>query len=217
MSKHKMGYNVLIADDHQLILGGLKVVMQEIESVSHVDTVTNKAELYAVLKERSYDILFLDIHFGTNDGREIARELRMEYPEMILAAFTSFDDKDTIQSTINAGFNAFFLKSDTIDDIAGWLQHADFSKVHISAKTKITYTELTLVKDSRAKHVIHLSDREKEILRLILDEHTTKQIAEKMFLSEKTIENYRTNLMIKLDASNIAGLVKKTILLGLLN
>lgn len=217
MSKAKKGYQILIADDHELILGGLKVVMQEIAEVGKVDVVSHKTSLYEILKKNHYDVLFLDIHFGTFDGREIAKELRQLYPEMILAAFTSFDDLDTIQSTINSGFNAFFLKSDSIEEIAKWLLVADFEKVHISARTKITYTELNLMKDYKAKHVIHLSDREKEILRLILDEKTTKEIAALMFLSDKTIENYRTNLMFKLDASNLAGLVKKTILLGLLN
>ena len=217
MSKAKKGYQILIADDHELILGGLKVVMQEIEQVDNVDIVCHKTLLYEALKKKKYNVLFLDIHFGTFDGRQIAKELRRLYPNMILAAFTSFDDLETIQSTINSGFNAFFLKSDSIDEIANWLLLADFEKVHISTRTKITYTELNLIKDNIAKNVIHLSDREKKILRLILDEKTTKEIAASMFLSDKTIENYRANLMFKLDASNLAGLVKKTILLGLLS
>ena len=217
MSKAKKGYQILIADDHELILGGLKVVMQEIEQVGQVDIVSHKSTLLDALKKKSYDVLFLDIHFGSFDGREIAIELKPLYPNLILAAFTSFDDLETIQSTINSGFNAFFLKSDSITEIANWLLAADFEKIHISTRTKVTYTELNLMKDSKAKHVIQLSDREKEILRLILDEKTTKEIAASMFLSDKTIENYRSNLMFKLDAINLAGLVKKTILLGLLN
>lgn len=217
MSKAKKGYQILIADDHELILGGLKVVMQEIEQVRHVDIVSHKSTLIDALKKKPYDVLFLDIHFGTFDGREIATELKLLYPNLVLGAFTSFDDLETIQSTINAGFNAFFLKSDSITEIANWLLAADFEKIHISTRTKVTYTEVSLMKDSKAKNVIQLSDREKEILRLILDEKTTKEIAASMFLSDKTIENYRSNLLFKLDAINLAGLVKKTILLGLLN
>ncbi len=210
-------YRVLIGDDHELILNGLRGLLSQIEEVAIVDAAGNKADLLAAANKNPYDIIFLDIHFGKHDGREIAIELKQTFPDIILAALTSFDDKDTIQSTAHAGFNAFFLKSDDVQEIAEWIKKGEFDTMYLSRQTKDAYTQHTLVKDNKAKQQLHLSDREKEVLRLILDEHTTKQIAEKMFLSEKTIENYRTNLMHKLDATNIAGLVKKTILLGLLN
>lgn len=210
-------YNILIADDHELILNGLKALLANVDAVTAVDAVSSRTELLAAMEGKSYDIVFLDIHFGRHDGREIAVELKKKYPAIVVAALTSFDDKDTIQSTVNAGFNAFFLKSDDVTEIADWVKAGEFDTMYLSRQTQGAYARHTLAKDNKAKHQIHITDREKEILRLILDEHTTKQIAEKMFLSEKTIENYRTNLMHKLDTTNIAGLVKKTILLGLLN
>ena len=89
--------------------------------------------------------------------------------------------------------------------------------MYISSKTKLTYSDFEKKDDEREKQHIVLSNREKIILQLILDEKTTKQIAAELFLSVKTIENYRNNIMLKLDAHNLAGMVKKTILLGLLN
>lgn len=210
-------YKVLIGDDHELILSGLKDLLSKIDEVALVDAVNNRMDLVKMATAKNYDIIFLDIHFGKHDGREIAVELKNKLPHIVLVALTSFDDKDTIQSTANAGFNAFFLKSDDVAEIAKWIKAGDFEKMYLSVQTQNAYAHHTLMKDNKAKHSIQLSEREKEILKLILDEKTTKQIAEKMFLSEKTIENYRTNLMFKLDASNLAGLVKKTILLGLLN
>ena len=210
-------YNILIGDDHELILNGLKVLLAAVDEVASVDTVNNRTDLLAAIALKNYNIIFLDIHFGTSDGREIAVELKQKFPDVVLAALTSFDDKDTIQSTANAGFNAFFLKSDDVSEIVDWVKAGAFDTMYLSRQTQGAYAQHTLAKNNKAKHQLQLSDREKEILRLILDEHTTKQIAGKMFLSEKTIENYRTNLMHKLDATNIAGLVKKTILLGLLN
>jgi len=217
MIANNKNYSILIADDHELILDGLKIVMKNIKCVNSVVVVKNKTELMAVLQNSSYDIVFLDIHFGEYDGRDVAKEIKAKYPKIILAAFTSFDDKDTIQSTVNAGFNAFFLKSDAIYEIERWLDKANFDAVYISEQTKITYSDFSLITDNKTKYHINLSIREKEVLHLILDENTSKQIAEKLFLSEKTIENYRSNLMLKLGVTNIAGLVKKTILLGLLN
>ena len=210
-------YKVLIGDDHELILSGLKDLLSKIDEVAFVDAANNRMDLVKMATAKNYDIIFLDIHFGKYDGREIAVELKNKLPNIVLVALTSFDDKDTIQSTANVGFNAFFLKSDDVKEIAEWIKKGEFDTMYLSRQTQNAYAHHTLMKDNKAKHAIQLSEREKEILRLILDEHTTKQIAEKMFLSEKTIENYRTNLMHKLDATNIAGLVKKTILLGLLN
>ena len=102
-------------------------------------------------------------------------------------------------------------------EIASWIEKGEFDRVYLSQQTQKSYTDYELLNDSKAKQQFNLSDREKEILRLILEECTTKMIAEKLFLSEKTIENYRSSLLLKLEVSNIAGLVKKTILLGLLN
>jgi len=210
-------YTVLIGDDHELILNGLSALLLKVDEIILVDTASNRADLFAKLAVKSYNIVFMDIHFGKHDGRDIAVEIKQKFPETILAALTSFDDKDTIQSTANAGFNAFFLKSDDVKEITAWLQKGEFDTLYLSAQTQNTYTRHALAKDNKARNLIHLTDREKQILRLILDEKTTRQIAEIMFLSEKTIENYRTNLMHKLDVTNIAGLVKKTILLGLVN
>jgi DNA-binding NarL/FixJ family response regulator len=216
MTLIKKNYRVLIADDHGLILDGLKKIIQEFEEVDRVEAVNDKFKLMHALQHASYDILFLDIHFGDFDGRDLAKEIRTKYPDMILAAFTSFDDRETIQSTIHAGFHAFFLKSDDISEIAHWLKAGNFSTTYISTHTKLTYSEHSLKVDRKSRNGIHLSDREKEVLRLILEEYTSKQIAETMNLSEKTIENYRSNLMLKLEVTNIAGLVKKAILQGLL-
>jgi len=210
-------YKILIGDDHELILNGLKELLSGIEEVASVDTANNRGDLMAAISAKPYDLVFLDIHFGKHDGREIAAEIKNKYPHFVLAALTSFDDKDTIQSTANAGFNAFFLKSDDVNEIAEWIKKGDFDTMYLSRQTQTSYAHHTLMKDNKARHSIQLTEREKDILRFILDEHTTKQIADKLFLSEKTIENYRTNLMHKLDATNTAGLVKKTILLGLLN
>jgi len=216
MTTHKKSYRIIIADDHTLILEGLKKMMEGFQCVDAVETASDKVKLMHMLASQKFDVVFLDIHFGKADGREVAREIRIKYPDLVLAAFTSFDDKETIQSTIHEGFSAFFLKSDEASEIEKWLHLGDFSTNYVSVHTKLTYSEHSLSRDTKAKQTINLSAREKDVLRLILEELTSKEIADKMNLSEKTIENYRSNLMLKLNVVNTAGLVKKTILQGLL-
>lgn len=208
---------ILLGDDHQLILNGLRDLLLKTPIVAKVDCATNKAELLAHARRESYNIVFLDIHFGEADGREIGQTLLAEQPALILAALTSFDDAETIRSTINTGFKAYFLKSDALSELVSWIEKNDFNTVYLSNETKTHFTNSSFLQDAKHKAQINLSEREKQVLTLIMAEYTTRKIAEELFLSEKTIENYRSSLMLKLEVTNLTGLVKKTLLLGLLN
>lgn len=208
---------ILLGDDHQLITNGLRDVLLKIPAVLNVDCANNSTDLLEATKQCNYDIVFLDIHFGNADGREIATQLLEKQPNLVLAALTSFDDQETIQTTVNAGFKAFFLKSDDITELVEWIEKMSFDTFYLSQQTKASYTNQSLFNDAKRKAHIQLTLREKQVLKLIMAEYTTKKIAEELFLSEKTIENYRSSLMLKLDVTNLTGLVKKTLLLGLLH
>ncbi|MNU48417.1 putative transcriptional regulator [compost metagenome] len=208
---------ILLGDDHPLITNGLRDVLLKIPVVSKVDCANKSIDLLEATKQRNYDIVFLDIHFGHADGREIASQLLQEQPHLVLAALTSFDDSETIKTTVNAGFKAFFLKSDDLTELVEWVEKMSFDTIYLSQQTKVSYTNQSLFNDAKRKSQIQLTLREKQVLKLIMAEYTTKKIAEELFLSEKTIENYRSSLMLKLDVTNLTGLVKKTLLLGLLH
>lgn len=209
--------NVLLGDDHQLILNGLSDLLSKISAVESVDCANSANDLLEATKLKEYDIVFLDIHFGSSDGRDLARQLLAVQPGLVLAALTSFDDQETIQTVVNSGFKAFFLKSDDLNEIAEWIEKASFETVYLSSQTRFNYSNKLLLNDSKSKSQIQLSAREKQVLKLIMAEYTTKKIAEELFLSDKTIENYRSSLMLKLEVTNLTGLIKKTLLLGLLH
>ena len=208
---------ILLGDDHPLITNGLRDALLKAPLVSRVDCANNSMDLLQAAEKSTYDIVFLDIHFGKADGREIAARLLQKQPNIILAALTSFDDSETIQTTVNAGFKAFFLKSDDVAELVDWIENRSFDAFYLSRQTKESYTNQSLFNDAKKKTQIQLTSREKQVLELIMAEYTTKRIAEELFLSEKTIENYRSSLMLKLDVTNLTGLVKKTLLLGLLH
>lgn len=207
--------SLLIGDDHELILKGLSDRLGLLENVSTVDIAQSSEELLVKIEQKQYDIIFLDIHFGVSDGRDIAKKIKEIWPTTILAALTSFDTEDTVQSAINVGFIAFFLKTDTILEIEKWVEQASFENVYLSSETTKIFSYKNLQLNNKTLLNISISNREKEVLNLIVAEYTTKRIAEELCLSEKTIENYRASLMLKMNVTNIAGLVKKAILLGL--
>lgn len=203
---------ILLADDHFLVLEGLEVLLSTFEFVEKTQSVLNYMELKDVLEKENFDVLLLDIHFGKHDGREIIQEIRQLMPKMKIIALTSQSDSVTIKSSVNAGFDGYLLKIDSRKDIEKALKAAINNEKYYSPKTQQTFFE---TQTSKSKTV--LTEREIEILQLIVKEKTTKEIAEELCLSKKTIETHRGNIMLKLEVKNIAGMVKKAIMQGLVN
>lgn len=203
---------ILLADDHFLVLDGLEVLLSTFDFVEETKSVLDYVGLKKTLEREKFDVLFLDIHFGKHDGREIIREIKQMMPDMKIIALTSQSDAATIKSSVNAGFDGYLLKIDGRDDIERALKAVTNNEKYFSSKTQQVFFET-----QTAKNKVELTEREKEILQLIVQEKTTREIAEQLCLSEKTIETHRGNIMLKMDTRNIAGMVKKAIMEGLVN
>lgn len=201
---------ILLADDHFLVLDGLEVLLSTFDFVEKTQSVLNYMELKEILKSETFDVLLLDIHFGKHDGREIIAEIKQMLPDMKIIALTSHSDAVTVKSSVNAGFDGYLLKIDNREEIEKALKAVTNDEKYFSSKTQQVFFE-----NQVSKNKIELTEREKEVLQLIVEEKTTKEIAEQLFLSEKTIETHRGNIMLKLDVKNIAGMVKKAIMQGL--
>ncbi len=203
---------IVIADDHFLVLDGLELLLSTFDFVEKVTRAENYFELKNRLEQEDFDVLLLDIHFGKHDGREIISEIKQLKPEMKVIALTSHSDSATIKSSVNAGFDGYLLKIDGRNEIEDALKRVSNDEKYFSPKTHQVFFETQTIKNK-----IELTEREQEILQLIVQEKTTREIAEQLCLSEKTIETHRGNIMLKLEARNIAGMVRKAIMLGLVN
>ncbi len=203
---------ILLADDHFLVLEGLEVLLSTFDFVKSTQSVINYMEMKEVLKHETFDVLLLDIHFGKHDGRVIITEIKKMMPAIKIIALTSHSDATTVKSSFNAGFDGYLLKIDNREEIEKALKAVSSNEKYFSSKTQQVFFE-----NQVSKNKVALTEREKEILQLIVEEKTTKEIAEQLYLSEKTIETHRGNIMIKLDVKNIAGMVKKAIIQGLVN
>ena len=201
---------ILIADDHFLVLEGLEMLLNTFDFVEKVVKTEDFNQLKSAMEQAKFDILLLDIHFGRHDGREIISEIKKRNESMKIIALTSHSDSSTIKSAVNAGFDGYLLKIDGRDEIQRALQKVMEGEKYFSSKTQQVFFETQTTKTN-----VDLTERELEVLQLIVQEKTTKEIADQLFLSEKTIETHRGNIMLKLEARNIAGIVRKAIMLGL--
>ncbi len=203
---------VLIADDHSLIIDGFIAVIKNHDPSIICFKATNKAELFQSLEKNQIDVLFQDIMFGNDDARDFIAELKKNFPELKIIIISSLTDEATVQTLFKQNANGYLFKSDPNEEIIRALESILKDEKFISKGLASKGHSNSI----RTKKNILLTAREKEVLSLILQEKTTKEIADLIFLSEKTIENHRTNLFIKFDVKNLAGLVKKAILEGFL-
>lgn len=203
--------NILIADDHNLILEGFTRFIKIKFDDAKVYQAYNVQELNSVLAEHSIDILFQDIKFGKDDARDFIAQVKKQYPLLKLIIISTLADPYIVENLFKKGIDGYILKSDENNQIEEAIKAINRNETFVSIGIKNNMPTHKLKQATKTE----LTPRELEILRLILDEHTMKDIAATLFLSEKTIENHRANIMAKLQVKNTAGLVKKAILEGL--
>ena len=206
--------NVLIADDHELIASG---VIAYFDSSVHDHLFfksKSRAELIQCLSGNKIDIVLQDIQFGEVDGRQLMKEITTQYPTIKFIALSSHVDEFTVKSTMAAGFTGYISKSAPLSEIESALDEVAKGNQYISKDIKENMFNSLL---AGKNDIITLTKREIEVLLAIQDELTTKEIASKLLVSEKTVEGYRSNLFLKFEVKNVAGLVKKALLKGFIS
>ena len=207
--------NIIIADDHPLILEGLEKAISSKLDKAHIFCCTNKNEVFETLKNFEIDILIQDIKFGDDDARTFLQNFISNFPNLKIIALTSLTDAASIQSVLKTGIHGYILKSESTREIFNGIETVSQNKIYLSQGVAESLSKFMQLEIKSEK--IHLTLREKEVLREILAEKSTKEIAQILFISDKTVEHHRANLFAKMEVKNLAGLVKKTIELRLLD
>lgn len=201
---------IILADDHQLILDGLLSVLKKQFPNADFNGTLDKTALFSALRLEPFDILIQDLKFGKDNARDFLDELRSEFPKLKIILLTTVSDSVTI-SQLSKKVDSYILKSESLDEIIAAVNHVWNGEKYFS---KLVENKINTLNPNES---IVLTRREREVLEVIMKEKSIKQIAEELFISEKTVELHRSNLFAKLDVKNITGLVKKTIALNLLD
>ncbi len=207
---------ILVADDHELISSGVISYYSIHYPEIIVKSAKNKSELIFQLNETDYTILIQDLQFGKDDGRELLSLIKTIRPDIKTLVLSSHIDPFSIKSAMSVGFDGYVSKSAPIAELPKAIEEILAGKSYFSSDVQTQFTEAAINGDFSAG-IIQLTDREKEVLKGIQDELSTKEIAQQLHLSEKTIEAYRANLFVKFQVKNVAGLVKQAILNGFIN
>ncbi|MFT5777712.1 MAG: DNA-binding NarL/FixJ family response regulator [Crocinitomicaceae bacterium] len=206
---------LLIGDDHELISSGIIANFLSNGRNDEFKTAKDKSELIQHLKNEPFDVLILDVQFGKDDARQIINEITEIRPEIKKIALSSHEDEMTVKSVLAAGFQSYVSKSAPLEELIEAVETVSKNEQYISTELKKKLFSSLFSKDAFSDE-IRLTKREKEVLGQIQAGLSTKQMAKKLFISEKTVETYRSNLLLKFQVKNVASLVRESILKGFL-
>jgi len=203
--------SLAITDDQVIILNGLQKILADVPNIQITGIYNNGDELLEGLIKNQPDVLLLDIQMPGKTGVELAAIITKTYRNIKIIALTNVDVVAQIKKILQQGVMGYLLKDASPEKIVAAIETVYAGEQFIQEELKQQL--LNSLSASNAKQIV--TRREKEILQLIVDEFTNQEIADKLYLSLRTVENHRNNLLQKLDVKNTAGLVKVAIQEGL--
>lgn len=209
---------VVIADDHRILRIGIKALLENEPDIEIITEADDAPHLQAILKEQAVDVILMDIDLGNYNGVVLTREIKQRYPDINILALTQHEEHDQILAMLDAGANGYLIKNCSRDElVASILAVAKGEKYYSQGVSASLLRVLNNPqKTPKSSSESELTDREKEVIRLIAQELSNPEIAEKLFISVRTVDTHRRNIMEKIQAKNTAGLVKYAMEKGLL-
>nr|WP_199002843.1 response regulator transcription factor [Flavobacterium sp. ASV13] len=202
---------IALVDDEVLFRKGISFLLQREDNMDILFEASNGEELLTHLNndEIKPDIIIMDLKMPVLNGVEATKIIRKSFPEIKIIALTSYDTKSFIANMIQVGAVAYLIKNTTPKDLIFTINQVEKKGFHYNQNVLQTIQE-TIISAKNSKGNLEtgfLSPREIEILQLICQQKTTLEIAEQLYLSPRTVEGHRNNLLLKTESRNIAGLV----------
>lgn len=200
---------LLLVDDHQIIRDGIRFYFEGDKEFEIEDEASNGLEALELLKEKTYDIILTDINMPQMDGVEFMRSVKKNYPEQKVLVLSMYNEAGYINKMIALGANGYILKKSDKHELVGAIKKVLDGQDHYSEEVYQTIIGSIAGRKPKERLTLEadLSDREKEVLLLIANEHSNQEIADKLYISIRTVETHKRNLLDKTGCKNIAGLV----------
>ena len=210
-----MKHNLLIVEDHIVLSDGLDAVLSQEEDLAVVGLVNHGDEVLPFLNQHDVDLIILDIGIPGKNGLELSTEIKNKFPRIKILVLTFHEKAAYIKSVVESGAEGYLLKNSSKNEVIQAIRQI-LSGQKVYSK-KVTETLLNSLQTQGTSHTIKLTKREIEIMKLIANEYTSSEIAEKLFISAHTVETHRKNMIGKLNVKNTAGLVRYAVENGYLD
>ena len=214
---HTMSIRIALCDDHQIIREGLRSLLDKQKDMTVVGEGTNGHDAIRLAQESSPDVMVIDVAMPDLNGISAARRLRLDFPTLRILALSMHSDKHFVTGMLEAGASGYMLKDCAFSELATAIRALMGGGIYISPRIAgdVLHEFAQRVKPTRKATGVELTDREKEILQLIAEGHSTKKISSTLHVSVKTVETHRQHIMQKVGVHNIASLTKYAIREGL--
>jgi RNA polymerase sigma factor (sigma-70 family) len=212
-----MTLKILLADDHQLVRDGLRSLLEKRHGFRIVAEAENGRKAVELSKETNPDLIIMDLNMPDLNGIEATRRILKESPRIKLIALSMHSDKRYVTRALQAGATGYVLKDNAFDELAKAIQFVMQNRIFLSPEINQVVVKEYLEKSKQLDQPAYsvLTEREREVVQLIAEGKSTKEIAAVLKISVKTVETYRQRTMDKLNINNIADLIKFAIREGL--
>jgi DNA-binding NarL/FixJ family response regulator len=188
---------VLLVDDHVVVRRGLRAFLELLDDIEVVGEAGDGAEALRRVAELTPDVVVMDLLMPTMDGIAATQAIRREHPEVEVLALTSFIEEDKVTAALEAGASGYLLKDAEADEVAAAIRAAHAGEVHLDPAVARLLAERMRRRDTPSE-VEPLTDRERDVLRLVGQGMSNKEIATALFITERTARTYVSNILGKL-------------------
>lgn len=200
-----MSIKILLADDHEIILEGLKALIESQDGMVVVGMASDGREAIALCRELSPDVAIMDISLPNLNGVEATRQIIDENPKIKVIALSVHGDRRFVARMLKAGATGYLLKNSAFGELVQAIRQVTAGNMYLSPKIAGEMVQDYLARGSGESV---LTTRQKEVLQLIAEGKSTKEIADMLYISVKTVERHKAQIMEKLDIKNLADLIK---------
>jgi len=204
---------IIIADDHQVFRDGIIAILEDEPNFEVIGDAADGRQVLDLLMSKTPTLILMDISMGGANGIETTKLVKEKYPNIKVLALSMHEESDYILKMIEAGAAGYLLKDAGSNELIKAIKIVAEGSTYYSQQASAAIIQQLSNRNKKAKNIesVPLTKREKEVLQLIVEEYSNPEIAEKLFISIRTVDTHRRNLIDKLNVRNSVGLVKYAI------
>ncbi|HVP14808.1 MAG TPA: response regulator transcription factor [Terriglobales bacterium] len=206
---------ILLVDDHTLVRAGVRRILESQPGMEVVGEVADGDAALAFARDHPLDVLVLDLTMPGTDGFEVLRRVKAEQPAIKVLVLTMHVNAEYVARAVQDGADGYLLKDSAVQDLVAAIEAVRAGRAYYSPPVQRELSELLRAHSAPPRPIDMLTEREREVLRLVAIGHSTKEIASKLDISTRTVETHRANLMRKLNLKSVALLTQFAIREGL--
>ena len=212
-----MNLNVVLADDHALVRAGLRLLLEAMPGITVVGEASDGHQAIALVEQHAPQLIFMDIAMPGLNGLEATARIVRQWPDVKVVMLSMHQDEQYVRQALKMGASGYLLKDSATTELALAVQAVRRGETYLSpAASKGVLTDYVQRLRNDTGPAVRLTPRQREVLQLIAEGCSTKEVAQRLDLAVKTVETHRTLLMKQLDVHEVAGLERYALQTGII-